>query len=72
MPHKSSDNTESIFLNDMPEKSALTFSDEFKAKWELIYSLREKANLALEEKEKRKAYRKVTRSKGYIEVQCRI
>lgn len=54
MPHKSSDNTESIFLNDMPEKSVLTFSDEFKAKWELIYSLREKANLALEEKRNEK------------------
>lgn len=48
MPHSSSDNTESIFLNEMPKKSGLTFSYEFKDKWSIIYNLREDVKKALE------------------------
>ncbi|MBQ9898284.1 MAG: isoleucine--tRNA ligase [Ruminococcus sp.] len=49
MPHTSGDDTESVFLNQMPEKSGMTFSPEFVDKWSFIYSARESANKALEE-----------------------
>jgi isoleucyl-tRNA synthetase len=48
--HKDSDNTESVFLNDMPTVSNHTVSEEFKAKWELIAKAREDANKELEVK----------------------
>ena len=54
MPHSASDNAESIFLNDMPVKSELTASDEFTAKWELIYQTRMDVNKVLEEKRNEK------------------
>ena len=44
MPHSSSDDAESIFLNQMPEKSGISLSDEFVAKWDFIYSNREAVN----------------------------
>ncbi len=49
MPHTSGDDTESVFLNQMPEKSGMTFSPEYVDKWSFIYSARESANKALEE-----------------------
>ncbi len=54
MPHVSSDNTESIFLNDMPEESGLSFSDEFVSKWEEIAQIREDVNKELEIKRNEK------------------
>lgn len=48
IPHSSSDNTQSIFLNDMPEKSGIEVTDEFKEKWSLIYELRDEVKKALE------------------------
>ena len=48
MPHPESDNIESIFMNDMPKKSDIKFSEEFKKKWDVIYKLREDAKKALE------------------------
>ena len=54
MPHSSSDNTESVFLNDMPAKSGLTASEEFTAKWNLIYQTRMNVNKVLEEKRNEK------------------
>jgi isoleucyl-tRNA synthetase len=54
MPHSSSDDTASIFLNQMPEKSGIEFSDEFIAKWDFIYSTRETVNKVLEEKRNEK------------------
>lgn len=48
IPHSKDDNAESIFLNDMPQKSNIEVSDEFKAKWELIAQIREDAKKALE------------------------
>lgn len=54
MPHSSGDNKESVFLNDMPVKSGLTASDEFTAKWELIYQTRMEVNKVLEEKRNEK------------------
>lgn len=49
MPHTSADDTESVFLNQMPEKSGIEFSDEFIDKWNFIYATRESANKALED-----------------------
>lgn len=54
MPHTSTDDKESIFLNQMPEKSGIEFSDEFVSKWEFIYSTRENVNKVLEEKRNEK------------------
>lgn len=48
LPHSSADDKESIFLNQMPKKSGMSFSDEFVSKWELIYALRQDVNKALE------------------------
>lgn len=49
MPHTSEDDKESVFLNQMPEKSGIEFSAEFADKWEFIYNTRLGANKALEE-----------------------
>ena len=54
MPHTSTDDKESIFLNQMPEKSGIEFSDEFVSKWEFIYSTRETVNKVIEEKRNEK------------------
>ncbi len=54
MPHSSTDNTESVFMNDMPKKSGLTASDEFTTKWNLIYQTRMDVNKVLEEKRNEK------------------
>lgn len=54
MPHSAADNTESVFMNDMPCKSGLTASDEFTAKWNLIYQTRMDVNKVLEEKRNEK------------------
>ena len=54
MPHTSTDDKESIFLNQMPEKLGIEFSDEFVSKWEFIYSTRETVNKVLEEKRNEK------------------
>ena len=48
MNHSKDENPESVFLNDMPTKSGLSFDDEFISKWEFIYSLRIDAKKALE------------------------
>lgn len=49
MPHTSADDTESVFLNQMPEKSGIEFSEVFIEKWNFIYAARESANKALED-----------------------
>ena len=49
MPHTSSDDKESVFLNQMPEKSGIEFSSEFTDKWNFLYAAREQANKVLEE-----------------------
>ena len=48
MPHSSSDDTRSIILNQMPEKSSINLTQEFIDKWNTIYLLREDAKKALE------------------------
>lgn len=49
MPHSSEDDTQSVFLNQMPEKSGIEFSAEFVEKWDFIYSAREAVNKVLED-----------------------
>ncbi len=48
IPHSNRDNKESIYLNDMPEKTGYNFGSEFASKWETIYNLRLDAKKALE------------------------
>ena len=48
MNHCASENPESVFLNDMPTKSGMTYTDEFISKWDYIYNLRVDAKKALE------------------------
>lgn len=54
MPHSSNDDTQSIFLNQMPKKSGISFSGEFVSKWDFIYGTREAVNKVLEEKRNEK------------------
>lgn len=61
MPHSAADDTESVFLNQMPEKSGLVADDAFTEKWNLIYQTRLDVNKMLEEKRNEKVL--VSRSK---------
>ncbi len=54
LPHTAADNSESIFLNDMPAKSGLTADDAFDTRWATIYGIRLVVNKALEEKRNEK------------------
>ena len=49
IPHSADDDTQSVFLNQMPEKSGIVFDTEFVEKWNFIYSTREAVNKVLEE-----------------------
>ena len=54
MPHGAADDTESVFLNQMPEKSGLVADEAFTEKWNLIYQTRLDVNKMLEEKRNEK------------------
>ena len=54
MPHSSADDKQSVFLNQMPEKSGIEFTPEFVDRWSFIYSTREAVNKVLEEKRNEK------------------
>jgi len=66
MPHSSADDAESIFLNQMPEKSGIEFTDEFITKWNFIYNNRETVNKVLEEKRNQKIIGKSLEAKVII------
>ena len=66
MPHASSDDTESIFLNQMPEKSGIEFSDKFVSDWQVIAAIRENVNKVLEEKRNEKLIGKSLEAKVVI------
>lgn len=53
-PKISSDNPESIFLNDMPQKVGITVSEEFVNHWNTVYKIRDgiKKILEIQRKEK--------------------
>lgn len=70
LPHAAADQAESVFLNDMPEKSGLTFTEDFARKWSRIYELRLVANKALEEKRNEKLIGKSLEAK--LTVACRF
>jgi isoleucyl-tRNA synthetase len=48
MPHKSTDNTESIIFNDMPKTIALDVDDDFMTQWERISELRDSVKKEIE------------------------
>ncbi len=48
MPHSSKDDKQSVFLNQMPEKSGIESSAYFENKWSFIERIRETVNKALE------------------------
>ena len=48
IPHSASDNTESVFLNDMPNVTGVEVTPEFEEKWERISALRDDVKKALE------------------------
>jgi isoleucyl-tRNA synthetase len=48
MPHKSTDNTESIIFNDMPKTIALDVDDDFMSQWERISELRDSVKKEIE------------------------
>ena len=54
MPHKSNENKESIFLNDMCKKVDIDISDEFVEKWDKIYKIRDEIKKVLEIQRKNK------------------
>lgn len=66
MPHSSADDKESVFLNQMPSKSDITFDDAFVEKWSFIYTAREIANKALEEARNNKTIGKSLEAKLII------
>ncbi len=66
MPHTSEDDKESVFLNQMPEKSGIEVSDEFKDKWSFICNTREAVNKVLEEKRNEKVIGKSLEAKIII------
>jgi len=50
MPHRSSDNAESVLLNDMPAAAASPYlTAEETAKWEVLLDLRQQVNAVMEE-----------------------
>ena len=49
MPHSAGDDTRSVFLNQMPEKSGIAFTADFTDKWQFIYNARLDANKVLED-----------------------
>ncbi len=48
IPHRASDNAESVLLNDMPSVSGLEYSEDFIGRWSFIASLRDDVKKALE------------------------
>lgn len=48
MPHNISDNTDSVYLNDMCENVEIDISREFIDRWEKIYNIREEVQKAME------------------------
>lgn len=63
LPHLPFENSESVILNDMPEKTGITLNDEFKAKWDKIQAIREDVLSALELKRNEKVIGKSLEAK---------
>ena len=54
IPHMASDDTRSIFMNQMPEKENISADEKFNEKWDTIYKLRSDVTKALEIKRRDK------------------
>ncbi|MCL2633579.1 MAG: isoleucine--tRNA ligase [Oscillospiraceae bacterium] len=63
LPRLSSDNTQSVVFNNMPEKTNIAVSEEFNTKWEKIRSIREDVLSALEIKRNEKVIGKSLEAK---------
>lgn len=50
MPHKSTDDLRSVIFNQMPEKTGVTVSDAFNAKFAKLHAIRDDVLVALEQK----------------------
>ncbi|MBE6760586.1 MAG: isoleucine--tRNA ligase, partial [Ruminococcaceae bacterium] len=48
MPHRSTDDTRAVMLNDMPKPVEISLDDEFVARWDRIGSIKEDVQKALE------------------------
>ncbi len=66
MPHSADDDKESVFLNQMPEKSGISFTDEFVEKWDFIYNTRLGVNKVLEDARNEKVIGKSLEAKIII------
>ena len=66
MPHSADDDTQSVFLNQMPEKSGIEFTADFIDKWQFIYNTRLGANKALEDARNEKTIGKSLEAKIII------
>ena len=66
MPHSASDDKESVFLNQMPEKSGIEFTDDFVAKWWNFQNVRNAVNAVLEVKRNEKFIGKSLEAKVII------
>ena len=74
MPHKSTDDTENILFNSMPEVVDLTVSDDFMEMWDMIHKLRDDVKKEIEGLVKSKTIKSsleakvtLTASKDYYE-----
>ncbi len=68
MPHRSSDDARSVFLNEFLPKTGISLDEQFNAKWEEMYSLREAVNKKLEEKRNEKLIGKSLEAKVILTV----
>ena len=68
LPHKSSDNAQSVFLNQFNGKTGISADEAFTAKWNEIYAVREAVNKKLEEKRNEKVIGKSLEAKVTITV----
>ena len=66
MPHSAADDKESVFLNQMPEKSGIEFTAEFTEKWDFIYNTRLAVNKVLEDARNEKTIGKSLEAKIII------
>lgn len=68
LPHKAEDDARSVFLNQFLPKTGIAADEAFTGKWDCIYSIREAANKALEEKRNEKLIGKSLEAKVIITV----
>ncbi len=68
LPHRSSDDARSVFLNEFLPATGMTCDAAFREKWDRIYAIREAVNKKLEEKRTEKVIGKSLEAKVIITV----